>query len=86
MFKGKANSSVAACKRGRSVVLKKVKPGTDARAGTKKTNRRGAWKLRKGKAKGRYYAVVAKKVFTDSGGTTVICQRDKSNVVRARRK
>jgi len=85
-FKGKANSSVPACERGRMVVLKKVKPGKDARVGTKKTNRNGRWALRKGKAKGRYYAVVAKKVFTDAGGTTVICRRDKSNVVRVRRK
>jgi hypothetical protein len=86
VFSGKANSSVASCRRGRRLVVKKVKPGTDARVATKKTNKNGGWKLRKGSAKGRYYAVVAKKVFTDAGGTTVICQRDKSNVVRARRK
>jgi len=81
-FKGSAGSARKGCQRGRLVTLKKARPGTDAKVGSDTTNRAGNWKVRKRVRKGRFYAKVAKKVFTAKNGDRVVCLTDKSPTIK----
>jgi hypothetical protein len=83
-FRGAANSSSKRCERGRVVKLKKVKRGKDKVVARDRTNRSGRWAVRKGRARGRYYAIAAKKVFTNDRGVRVVCGFDKSPRERVR--
>ncbi len=84
-FKGRVRSSEPRCRRGRAVKLKKKKSGRDRTVGTDRTNRRGRWNRRVRRARGRYYAVVKPKRFTESDGDIVICRRGESETIRVRR-
>jgi hypothetical protein len=81
-FKGRVRSSVGGCERGRQITLKKEKRRSDGTVGRTRSNRRGVWKLRKPRANGRFYAVVARKVFT-RGDTRIVCKPARSDQVRA---
>jgi hypothetical protein len=85
VFHGAAKASDARCKRGRLVTLKKKKAGKDEVVDEDKTNKAGKWKIRTRRARGKYYAKVAKKVFTTSDGTVITCQADQSKTIRAGR-
>jgi hypothetical protein len=67
------------------VKLKKQKPGKDRTVGRDRTNRSGNWKIRKRRARGRFFAVAARKVFTNRQGTRIICAKDKSPNERGQR-
>ena len=82
-FRGKVSAKVARCESLRRVTIKKRKPGKDARVGRTFTDRAGKWKLRRRNVNGRFYGVVAKKVFTSGNGTRVICRPDRSPRFRA---
>ena len=85
-FKGIVRSSNKKCRTGRLVKVKKQRRGRDATVGRDRTNRSGAWSERERRARGRYYAVAAKKRFTQRNGTIVICRSDKSPTIRVRRR
>jgi hypothetical protein len=74
-FRGRVKSSLGACRRGRRVLVKKVRPGRDATVGTDRANRRGKWRVRKPNARGRFYAQVRKNAQ---------CRGDRSKIVRRR--
>jgi hypothetical protein len=82
-FKGRVRSPVRNCKSGRKVVVKKVRRGRDPAVGKDRTNRKGAWRMPKRRAKGRFYAVAKKRRYT-SGGTTIVCKAARSKRVRRR--
>jgi hypothetical protein len=82
-LKGNVRSTVKQCKKGRKVVVKKVRKGKDSVRGKDRTNRRGVFKVRPRKSKGRFYAVAKKKKFT-SGGTPIVCKKAKSRRIRRR--
>lgn len=81
-FKGRVRSAKPGCRRGRVVTVKRKKRGADTVIGSNKTNRRGVWKVRHPRAKGRYYAVVKRKRFA-SGDQTVVCKQGRSRAKRA---
>jgi hypothetical protein len=83
-FKGVVNSTNKRCEQGRKITLKKKKDGPDATAGTGKSNDQGAWKVREPRANGRYYVLVAKKVFTSGNGNRVVCKPGRSRAVKGR--
>jgi hypothetical protein len=74
-FRGRVKSSLGACRRGRRVLVKKVRSGPDATVGTDRANRRGKWRVRKPNARGRFYAQVRKNAQ---------CRGDRSKIVRRR--
>jgi hypothetical protein len=76
-FKGKVKSPETDCERGRKVTLKKKKKGPDATAGSSVSRRNGGWSVREPRAKGRYYALVAKQKV----GTTT-CGRAESRTIK----
>ncbi|MGH2788054.1 MAG: hypothetical protein ACRDJV_09105 [Actinomycetota bacterium] len=82
-FKGKVRSAVKKCRTGRKVVVKKIRRGPDRVKAKDRTNKRGLYKARNRKAKGRFYAVAKRKKFT-SGGSTIICKKAKSRKLRRR--
>ncbi len=83
-FSGTAESRQGRCRKGRVVTVREQRRGPDRRVGTDRTNRRGSWKVRARRARGRHYAVVAVKRYRQSDGTMVICRKDKSPTIRAR--
>jgi hypothetical protein len=86
-FRGRVDSAVPRCERGRTVRIKKVRSGPDRTVGRDRTNRQGRYEVRHRRGgRGRYYAVVARKSFVNADGDTVICQRDRSRRIRDRRR
>lgn len=74
--------SVRKCKRSRQVTLMHVQEGPDLAVGRDTSNRSGAWRIPDPSAKGRYYAKLRKRTFTQ-GDVTVICGAARSRTVRA---
>ena len=84
VFKGSVGTPRKKCQQGRTVVLKKVVPGPNRTVGKDTSNREGSWGIRKRRARGRFYAVVTRKVFTNAQGDTIVCLRDKSVTINTR--
>lgn len=76
-----AVKSANKCKPKREVVVRKVRKGRDRIVGRDTTNKKGKWSDEVADAKGRYYAKVAKRVFTQ-GSTRVECGGAKSKKIR----
>jgi hypothetical protein len=86
-FKGSVGSARKRCQTFREVTVKKVRRGRPNRViGRDNSNRAGNWQLRRRARRGRFYAVVLRKVFTAGNGDTIICMRDKSPTIRRRRR
>ncbi len=83
-FTGKAGSSFRACKRDRTVIVKKVVSGPDRVVGRDSTNRLGNWNVPERRARGRYYAVV-RAVEKQVQGAPVICGADRSVTITIKR-
>lgn len=81
-FTGKVKSNLKKCRRDRSMLLKKQKPGKDKTVGKDRTNRTGGYKIREPKANGTYYTVAKVKRFTDGSGRPVTCGQDRSKKKR----
>lgn len=81
-FKGAAGSSRKRCQRGRLVRVKKIVPGPNRTIGRDRTNKFGNWRVDKRRVNGRYYAVVTKKKFTLPSGDILVCQRDRSVIIK----
>ena len=77
-FTGKVKSRHANCRRGRSVLLKKEKPGKDKTVGKDRTNRRGRYSIKERNPNGTYYTVAKTKRFTTGAGGPVTCDSDRS--------
>jgi hypothetical protein len=77
-FSGKVKSGTGRCRSGRSILLKKEKPGKDKTVGKDRTNRRGAYSIKERDPNGTYYAFARAKGFTDRFGRPVTCEGDKS--------
>ncbi len=84
-FRGSVGSSKRRCQQFRLVTLKKQRPGKNKVKGQDSSNRAGNWRIFKRRARGRFYALVARKVFTARNGDRIVCQRDKSPTRRVRR-
>ena len=84
LFKGSVGSPRKRCQQGREVTLKKVTPGPNRTVGRDTSNREGSWQIRKRRARGRFYAVVARKTFVNGAGDTIVCLRDKSVTINTR--
>ena len=76
-----AVKSATKCKPQREVVVRKVRNGLDRIVGRDTTNSRGKWRTEVADASGRYYAKVAKRIFTQ-GSTRVECGGAKSKTIR----
>jgi hypothetical protein len=86
VFRGRVDSALPRCERGRTVRIKKVRSGPDRTVGRDRTNRQGRYEVRHRRGgPGRYYAVAARKSFTNADGDTVICQKGRSRRIRDRR-
>ena len=79
-FSGRV-ASANKCKPSRQVVVRKVRKGADPVVGRDTTNNKGKWSARVDDAKGRYYAKVAKRIFTQ-GSTRVECGGAKSKTIK----
>lgn len=80
-FHGTVNSA-AKCERQRQVLVKKVRRGPDRLIGKDQTSTSGQWVVpHQDTRRGRYYAKVLKRVFTQ-GDTQVTCRGDRSDTVR----
>jgi hypothetical protein len=77
-FDGKIKSGESRCRDGRTVVLKKKKPGKDKKVGTDRTTPDGVYSIRERNANGKYYATALAKTFTTSNGQRVTCEKDRS--------
>jgi hypothetical protein len=85
VFRGRVTSDETGCTDGRTVAVRKVRPGPDRRVGVDVTDSGGRWATRHTVGgRGRYYAVVRRGSFSD-GTNTVICQRDRSRTIFVRR-
>ena len=60
-FHGSVRSKNSVCERGRKISLKRKKAGPDLTVGNTISNRRGKWSVKEPNARGRYYAVGAKR-------------------------
>lgn len=58
-FSGKVGSSKAACRSGRTVVVKRVTKGADRTIGSTRSSSTGSWSVAETNASGRFYATVA---------------------------
>jgi len=85
-FRGVVGSSNNGCQRGRLVTLKKKTRSGAKTVGTTTSKSDGTWSKRKRRAKGRFFAKAAKKVFTAGNGDRIVCLIDKSPTIRVRRK
>ena len=74
--------SVGKCEPKREVVLRKLRKGADPVVGRDTTTAKGAWSVAVPNAKGRYYAKVLKRVFTQNDAQ-ITCRGDRSRTVRA---
>jgi hypothetical protein len=75
-FDGRVSSPKPICKRGRKVVVHKVKPGSDARIGVDVTGSDGKWKVDppgKNVVSGRYYATMRSKPLLKTAAHRHIC-------------
>lgn len=80
-FHGAVNSA-RKCERQRKVLVKKVRKGPDMVVGRDRTSKTGRWfEPSENTPRGRYYAKVLKRVFTQNE-TQVTCRGDRSDVVR----
>lgn len=85
-FKGALASQRDECTEGRTVILKKKRPGKDRVVGRDgSSNRFGNWEITKRRARGRYYAVVRARTSTAGSGATIVCNRDRSVTITVRR-
>jgi hypothetical protein len=73
--------SAAKCERERKVVLRKVRKGPNPIVGRKTTDRTGRWAIDRENARGRFYATVLRRVYTE-GGTRHICRTAISKTIR----
>jgi hypothetical protein len=81
-FRGRVSSARGRCRRGRRVVVKKVRRGPDRIVGRDLTNRRGRWSEPHNRGgEGRYYARAGRKAFTNTFGDTIICRRARSSTI-----
>jgi hypothetical protein len=76
-FRGKVKSAKGKCRKNRTVILKKVRPGSDKTVGTDKTNAQGKWKIKRPNAKGRFYAKAQRKETLK-----LICRKARSKTVK----
>jgi hypothetical protein len=76
-FEGKVRSSDAACKRGRTVIVKRVKSGPDRVVGQDFTNDSGAYRVSAQNPSGRFYALVTRKAGGASSGGKCLKARSK---------
>jgi hypothetical protein len=67
-FEGKVRSSDAACKRRRTVIVKRVKKGPDRVVGRDVTNDSGAYRVPAQNPTGRFYALATRKAGGASNG------------------
>lgn len=81
-FKGAAGSSRKRCQRARQVTVKKIVPGPNRVIGRDQTNRFGNWRVDKKRVNGRYYATVSKKRINLASGDVLVCQRDRSVIIK----
>jgi hypothetical protein len=79
-FGGRVGSENADCRRARDVTVKKVKKGNDATVGRTTTNARGVYTVPAPRARGRFYARVAK-ATVESGEQTTTCKSARSEVI-----
>lgn len=79
-FTGEVKSAEDACESGRSVILKKKKPGRDRTVDTTVTNNKGTYKIPVRKANGKYYSTTPKQNMA-TNGDRVICEAARSNTV-----
>lgn len=60
-FHGALRSKNSVCESGRKIALKRKKTGPDRTVGNTISNRRGKWTVKEPNARGRYYAVAARR-------------------------
>jgi len=76
-FEGRVRSADAACKQGRTVIVKRVKQGPDRVVGQDVTNDSGAYRVPTQNPSGRFYALSTKKVGGASSGGNCLKARSK---------
>lgn len=81
-FTGKVGSDEPTCKRARDVTVKKLKRGKDRAVGKAVTNAKGKYSVPSRRAKGRFYAKVAKATVENGDGETITCQGARSRAIR----
>jgi hypothetical protein len=84
LYHGRVRSTYAVCKRDRTVVLLRVRPGRDQKIGRDRSNRRGGWRIRYPvdlAAGDRFYARVRPKEVS-AVGTGLSCTGARSRTVR----
>lgn len=69
------------CESKRNVVVRRVKKGPDPLVGKDTTDSKGKYSVAEPNAKGKFYAKVLKRVFTQ-GDTTITCGGAKSKVLK----
>jgi hypothetical protein len=82
--RGKAKTTIAACKPDRKVTLFRRRRGIDDVVGTDQTNRFGRWAIKTGNRPGTYYARIAATSTFDADDFFVGCLSDQSRNVRRR--
>ena len=75
---GRVRAKPRKCKIGRVTIVKQVQPGQDDVVGRDKTNGDGEFAIPDRNANGNFYSVAKRKVFTNSNGVRIICQKDRS--------
>ncbi|MEA2476563.1 MAG: hypothetical protein QOC87_762 [Actinomycetota bacterium] len=82
-FGGSVRSPARRCVKRRYVVLKKARHGSDVILGNDRTGRAGRWSVgRFPHPRGRYYAFVRARTYTDSTGEEIHCASDYSPTLR----
>ena len=84
-FKGSIGAPIWKCQRGRTVTVKRRKPGRDLILKSDISNRRGNWRVSGFPLiRGKFYAVARPKKFIDHAGNEQRCNRAFSPTVRIR--
>lgn len=82
-FAGRVESPSVRCERGRSVTLRKKRPGQDAVKARAQTNREGKWRaLGFSSPNGSWYATVKARTITTSEGDFIRCAGDSSPILQ----
>ena len=82
-FEGRVRSTKPRCRRGRRIVIKKVRRGPDRRIARDRTGRRGAWRrAARGDLRGRFYARARRKTFVRRNGDKVVCRPRRTRTIR----
>jgi hypothetical protein len=89
-FQGRVVSRRARCERRRLVLLVKARRGISDRVIDRdRTNRRGRWRIPRRRPRGRFYAIVVRRLSTTGYGPGPhrhICKRDRSRTIRRPRR